>query len=104
MKNTDIQLLEEMYQQILKEYSETTKDGYVVRYEDEMDYDTNTTNVLVQPPNSDKAELLDISPYSVDLRTVNAMINFHRKHGRFPTRQDVGSIAPLTLDDLEKLK
>lgn len=105
MKSQDINKLGNIYLNMLLEaYNENIHEvgGYLVKYEDDLEDDNIKTFVYIKPPQG-KEELVDVSSYRIDDGVIEGMIEFHKRHGRFPTRKDVGGKAPLDAKDMAQL-
>ncbi len=95
MKLTDIH--ESWYRQPIE------VDGYTLRQEEELEEDNRKIFHFITPPGG-KETHIDHSPYEwLGSDTIRPYIEFHKEHGRFPSRRDINSRGPLHNDDMDQL-
>lgn len=91
------ELRESIHDDVLK------RDGFVLTTSEEREEDNIKLWHSVRTPNG-KEQNLDHSPYEkIDQATFDKYIAYHKKHGRFPTRKDLGMRSPLNKESLNKL-
>ena len=70
----------------------------------EHDFEEDNAKAFTEVITPDgNVHLLDITPYWPSDKLILRMIQFHERFGYFVTRQEVGSGAPVELDELNAL-
>jgi len=75
---------------------------YHVSIEHDFEEDNVKAFTEVTSPDGNQ-HLLDITPYRPSKELILRMIQFHERFGYFVTRQEVGSGASVTLDEINEL-
>lgn len=70
-------------------------DGYTLTQEEELEEDNRKIFHFITPPNG-KEVFVDHTPYEWLSRDMfQVYVDFHKQYGRFPSRKDINSNAPI---------
>ena len=80
-------------------------DGYTLTQEEELEEDNRKIFHFMTPPNG-KEVFVDHTPYEwLSHNEFQVYVDFHKAHGRFPSRKDINSNAPIhSGDELDRLQ